>query len=109
MTSQPRSKLKLENLSIEQLLQFRDQADEMIGRKLQNEKKALQEKLSAIERYERRTGAGGQPEPSVSRRRRAAPKYRDPSSGATWAGRGRQPRWMVEYIKRGAKQEDFRI
>jgi DNA-binding protein H-NS len=22
------------------------------------------------------------------------PKYRDPKSGATWAGRGRQPRWF---------------
>lgn len=23
-----------------------------------------------------------------------APKYRDPATGATWAGRGRTPKWM---------------
>lgn len=23
-----------------------------------------------------------------------APKYRDPASGATWTGRGKQPRWI---------------
>jgi DNA-binding protein H-NS len=24
------------------------------------------------------------------------PKYRDPATGQTWSGRGREPRWMVE-------------
>ena len=24
----------------------------------------------------------------------AAPKYRDPATGATWTGRGRPPRWL---------------
>ena len=109
MTKQPRSKLELDNLNIEQLMELRDRADELIGRKVQNEKKVLQEKLSAIERFEQRTHAAEQPPLPVSRRRRANPKYRDPSSGATWAGRGQVPRWMVEHIKRGAKREDFRI
>ncbi|TES62187.1 H-NS histone family protein [Burkholderia cepacia] len=26
----------------------------------------------------------------------AAPKYRDPKTGATWTGRGRAPAWIVE-------------
>jgi DNA-binding protein H-NS len=107
MTGHAQSKFELENLSIEQLIQLRDRADELIGRKLQAEKKSLQDKLSAIERYER-TRAVEQPI-APSQRRRAEPKYRDPSSGATWAGRGQVPRWMVEHIKRGAKREDFRI
>lgn len=25
-----------------------------------------------------------------------APKYQDPSTGATWTGRGRAPRWIVD-------------
>lgn len=26
--------------------------------------------------------------------RKVAPKYRDPESGLTWTGRGRQPKWI---------------
>ncbi|MCY0388418.1 H-NS histone family protein [Robbsia sp. Bb-Pol-6] len=38
--------------------------------------------------------------PSTSRERNyrskpVAPKYRDPETGATWAGRGKPPRWMA--------------
>ena len=109
MRRQPRSKLHLDDLTIEQLIEIRDRADELIGRKLLDEKKALQAKLSAIEKYERQSGAVKQPGASTVRKRRVAPKYRDPSSGATWAGRGQVPRWMAEYIKRGANREDFRI
>ncbi|WP_080419768.1 H-NS family nucleoid-associated regulatory protein [Burkholderia ubonensis] len=29
-----------------------------------------------------------------SRRMSAAPKYRDPTTGRTWSGRGRQPAWL---------------
>jgi DNA-binding protein H-NS len=39
----------------------------------------------------------------------AAPKYRDPVSGATWSGRGKVPRWMRHLIEQGAKRDDFRI
>lgn len=35
---------------------------------------------------------------------KVAPKYRDPDSGTTWTGRGRQPRWLV-----GKKVEDYLI
>ncbi|RQQ88706.1 H-NS histone family protein [Burkholderia stagnalis] len=30
----------------------------------------------------------------------AAPKYRDPKSGATWTGRGRAPAWIVDVKNR---------
>ena len=33
-----------------------------------------------------------------------APKYRDPATGTTWSGRGREPKWM-----QGKKREDFAI
>ncbi|WP_081079373.1 H-NS family nucleoid-associated regulatory protein [Burkholderia cepacia] len=35
------------------------------------------------------------------RRRPVAPKYRNPSTGAIWSGRGRPPHWIV-----GAKNRD---
>lgn len=33
-----------------------------------------------------------------------APKYRDPSTGATWTGRGKAPRWIA-----GSDREKFLI
>ena len=38
-----------------------------------------------------------------------APKFRDPDSGATWTGRGKQPKWLAAAIKDGKKLEDFKI
>ncbi len=38
-----------------------------------------------------------------------APKYRDPATGASWTGRGKQPRWLAQAISGGKKLEDFRI
>lgn len=38
------------------------------------------------------------------------PKYRNPAkSSETWTGRGKQPRWLAELVKKGKKPEDFLI
>jgi DNA-binding protein H-NS len=38
------------------------------------------------------------------------PKYRNPvRASETWAGRGKQPRWLVAALKKGKHLEDFRI
>jgi DNA-binding protein H-NS len=34
-------------------------------------------------------------EPSASKGKPVAAKYRDPSTGATWTGRGKAPRWIA--------------
>lgn len=38
-----------------------------------------------------------------------APKYRDPVTGSTWAGRGVKPAWFKAGIAAGKKPEDFAI
>lgn len=38
-----------------------------------------------------------------------APKYWDASTGATWTGRGKQPKWLAAVLKGGKKLEDFKI
>ena len=41
---------------------------------------------------------------------RVFPKYRNPAQPAeTWAGRGKQPRWLTAQLRSGKKLEDFRI
>lgn len=41
---------------------------------------------------------------AVRRRAAVAPKYRDPSTGVTWSGRGREPVWI-----KGKRRERFLI
>ena len=54
-------------------------------------------------------GAGGKPAKTsngvsrkVSRPAAGVPKYRDPSTGQTWTGRGRPPQWIVDAKERDA-------
>jgi DNA-binding protein H-NS len=38
------------------------------------------------------------------------PKYRNPKNRSeTWAGRGKQPLWLVAQLRSGKKLEDFQI
>ncbi len=49
-----------------------------------------------------RAGAG-------DKRSAVAPKFKDPATGQTWAGRGQKPRWLAAAIASGKKLEDFAI
>jgi DNA-binding protein H-NS len=113
--------MPLANLPVDELLQLRAEADRILAEKLASERKSLTDRLRALDEYEATarlrgaanllhaldeelSGAG-----QARTRARAAAKYRDPATGATWAGRGQQPRWMRRAIEAGAHQEDFRI
>lgn len=39
----------------------------------------------------------------------SAAKYRNPSTGETWSGRGRPARWISELEAKGRKREEFQI
>ena len=36
-------------------------------------------------------------------------RFQNPETGETWTGRGKQPRWLVAELEKGAKLEDFLI
>ncbi|WP_293999886.1 H-NS histone family protein [Sphaerotilus sp.] len=40
---------------------------------------------------------------------KVAAKYRDPSTGSTWTGRGLKPRWLVAALESGRTQDEFLI
>lgn len=44
-----------------------------------------------------------QKQPSKLKGRKLEPKYRDPETGKTWAGRGRKPSWMGDKDKEAYK------
>lgn len=96
----------LAELSVDALLKLRDDIGAVLSRKVVE----LRHQLSML--------AGGSSADSAVKRRgkahprkgvKVAPKYRDPKSGATWAGRGARPRWMQAYIKEGRSPEEFAV
>lgn len=46
-----------------------------------------------------------------ARKKRApsTPKYRDPQTGMTWSGQGRQPKWFSDCLARGMSEHDLLI
>ena len=40
---------------------------------------------------------------------KAAPKFRDPATGQTWAGRGLQPNWLKAALAAGKPLSDFAL
>jgi DNA-binding protein H-NS len=46
----------------------------------------------------------------VAKGGKVAVKYRSPDNpDDTWTGRGRQPKWLVAALKKGARIEDFAV
>lgn len=52
---------------------------------------------------------GGKARKAKGARGKVPPKYRDPATGKTWSGRGKEPTWLVAYKRKGKKREDFAI
>jgi DNA-binding protein H-NS len=97
---------RLTSMSVEALLTLRDQ----IGSVLSNKAATLKKELTALGADFPAVGHIAVPARKKSLAgTKVAPKYRDPKSGMTWAGRGAQPVWMREAIKRGKKPDDFLI
>jgi DNA-binding protein H-NS len=98
------AKMNLSSMSVEALLQLRDD----VGRALARKTTELQHQLAALGK-DAGVGRGrGRRGSSAMKGQKVAPKYRG-SGGETWAGRGAMPRWMTEAIKEGKKREDFLI
>lgn len=100
---------KFASMSVDALLQLRDDIGAMLSRKGEE----LQRQLAALTgpRSAKTTGRG---QTSVKSRktslkgRKVEPKFKGPD-GELWAGRGATPRWMTEALKGGRTKEEFLI
>jgi len=102
---------QLQNLSYRDLVKMQRELDEKIAIARRQEKATAIESIRKImDEYGidpaellptrgRRGVSGG-----ADARRRVAPKYRNPKTGATWSGRGKAPLWMA-----GQDREKFLI
>src|ERR1700688_1305828 len=96
--------LNLGNMDVDALLVLRAQIDGQLATRRSD----LQKQLARLQRL-----AGAQPgvppnggggRTSVMKGVKVKPKYRDPRTGDTWAGRGVQPRWLTAALKAGKKR-----
>ena len=104
--AQPKTRADLRLMSVDELLGLREVVDAELGRKIAAEKAELDQAL-------RKLGLPGDEQKLRSVHRfypRVYPKYRNPKDHTeTWAGRGKQPRWLTAQLLAGKKLDDFRI
>jgi len=96
------AKMNLIAMSVEDLLQLRDNIARVLGQKASQ----LQHDLAALG-VDVDGGRNGRRQ-SAMKGKTVAPKYRGPG-GETWAGRGARPRWLVALLKDGHSLDDFAI
>jgi DNA-binding protein H-NS len=94
-------------MSENELWALRLEISSVLANKIAAEKTKLEERLRQLQ-------TDGVPSETVRRERRpypqVLPKYRNPAEPAqTWAGRGKQPRWLTAQLRTGKKLDDFRI
>jgi DNA-binding protein H-NS len=108
-------KFKISTLSMDELWALHEEVGNLLSEKIANEKRQLEERLAKLN--------GGiiakmnRPDPQAPGRRKVRrkyppvlPKFQNPSDPSeTWAGRGKQPRWLVSQLKAGKKVNDFLI
>jgi len=98
----------LESMSLDELWSLHEFIASVLGRKISAEKARLDQRLREIGQSTADSAK------KVSHARRAYPqvfpKYKNPARPSeTWAGRGKQPRWLTAQLSSGKKLDDFRI
>ena len=92
------------SMSVDELWALRLEISSVLENKIAAEKAKLEKRLRQLHANDIPTRRDRRPYPRVF------PKYRNPADSAqTWAGRGRQPRWVTEQLRSGRKLDDFRI
>jgi DNA-binding protein H-NS len=98
----------LESMSADELWSLHELVVSVMARKISAEKARLEQRLRELGR----SAADSAKELSHARRPypQVFPKYRNPTRPSeTWAGRGKQPRWLTAQLRSGKKLDDFRI
>ena len=102
------NKTEIKSLSIDELWELHEAVAAMLAEKMAAEKKLLEERLMLL------TKSTAEHIGKSSRTRRpyppVLPKFRNPDKPSeTWAGRGKQPRWLKKQLRTGKRMDDFRI
>jgi DNA-binding protein H-NS len=99
---------ELASLSSDELWALHQEVAATLASRLIAEMRTIENRLGQLDRLVRtrqsRKTTGRRFYPPV------APKFRNPEQPSqTWAGRGKQPRWLTAHLSSGKRIEDFRI
>jgi len=99
----------LESMSVDELWSLRAQLMSVLTGKISAEKVKIDRQLRQLD-----LGAAPNNSKKIAHARRSYPqvfpKYSNPAKPSeTWAGRGKQPRWLTAQLRAGKKLDDFRI
>jgi DNA-binding protein H-NS len=98
----------LKSMSVDELWSLHELVVSVLARKISSEQAGLEQKLRELGQNTadsiKKVSHARRPYPQIF------PKYRNPARPSeTWAGRGKQPRWLTAELRSGKKLDDFRI
>jgi DNA-binding protein H-NS len=94
----------LKRMSVEELWSLHAEVNEELARRIWLEKAKLEERLHRVRAVLGENEREHRPYPKV------LAKYRNPTNPEeTWAGRGKQPRWLAAQLRSGKKLDQFLI
>jgi len=94
----------LKSMSVDELWDLHEKVILELSGKIAAEKSKLDARLHRLGATDDGLKHACRPYPKV------LPKYQNPNNPAeTWAGRGKQPRWLRTQLRSGKKLDDFRI
>ncbi|EPQ2003729.1 H-NS family nucleoid-associated regulatory protein [Acinetobacter baumannii] len=104
----------ISELSVEELKRLQEEAEALIASK---KDQAIEDAYNQIIEIAENVGFSveqllefGAQKRKKTTRKSVEPLYRNKNNAEeTWTGRGKQPRWLVAEIEKGAKLEDFLI
>lgn len=98
----------LKSMSMDELWSLHERVASVLEGKISAEKGRLEQRLRQLGQGvltgDEHMSRAHRPYPKV------VPKFRNPKRPSeTWAGRGKQPRWLTAQLRSGKKVDDFRI
>jgi DNA-binding protein H-NS len=97
----------LKLMSVDELWALHLEIHSVLASRITAEKAKLDQRLQQLQSNDASSGSV-EGEPRLHSR--VSPKYRNPAEPSeTWAGRGKQPRWLTAQLRSGKKLDDFRI
>lgn len=101
--------VNLSGMSSRELKALKRKIDKEMEKRVKDEKKKAREALRKIAK-EHGFSLNELVGSAKNRAASAVAKYRHPSdSGLTWTGKGRQPKWVKEWLEKGRKLADLEI
>jgi DNA-binding protein H-NS len=101
--------IDFQTMSLDELWTLHEKIGSLLVTKVEAEKRELEKRLGELTR---RYGGESDGEGRPARRPypKVFPKFQNPEQPSqTWAGRGKQPRWVLELLATGRTIEDLRI